>query len=82
VRTTVRGRLAPAPRGADEPEVSVAVHGTAVGVSVHGTGECLLGSRLEGKVHVWRVAPVQLLPDELSCDAAIALDGLGASAPL
>jgi hypothetical protein len=66
---------------AQPPDVDTAVHGTDVGVSVRGDGECLLGARTAGKVEVWRPSAVQLQPGELTCDPVTALAGWGQDAP-
>jgi hypothetical protein len=63
------------------PDVDATVHGTDIGVSVRGDGECLLGARTAGKVEVWRPSAIQLQPGELTCDPGTALAGWGQDAP-
>jgi hypothetical protein len=59
----------------------VAAQGSDVGVSVSGQDGCLLGSRVDGEVLVWRPSRVHLQPGELSCDPATALGRMGIDPP-
>ncbi len=77
----VRRRLRPPTSRALPPEVAAAAHGADVGVSVRGADSCLLGSRVDGRVLVWRPSRVQVQPGELSCDPATALGRLGVTPP-
>jgi hypothetical protein len=71
----------PPPRGTLAPEVRMATQGSDAGVSVRGEDACLLGSRIEGEVLVWRPSRVQVQPGELSCDPATALGRMGIDPP-
>jgi hypothetical protein len=63
------------------PDVTTAVDGTDIGVSIRGDDDCLLGARTAGRVEVWRPSAVQLQPGELSCDPWTALAAWGQDAP-
>lgn len=68
------------------PAVSVAVRGTDVGVSYRAGDstsgiDCLLGSRLQGNVLVWRPSWIQVQPGELTCDPETALSRQGVKPP-
>jgi hypothetical protein len=75
-----RGLRAPA-RGTLAPSVEVTARGSDVGVSVAGEDGCLLGSRVDGEVLVWRPSRVQVQPGELSCDPLTALGRMGIHPP-
>jgi hypothetical protein len=77
----VRRGLRPPTAGALAPQVRAAVRGTDVGISVHGDDCCLLGSRVHGRVLVWRPSREQVQPGELSCDPATALGRFGTTPP-
>ena len=81
VATAVRRGLRAPAAGALAPEVRVTVDGPDRGISVRGEGECLLGSRVRGRVSVWRVSPAQSMPGELSCTPETALARLGIEPP-
>ena len=69
-------RWCPRPGGA-----SGRCDGADLGISVRGDDGCLLGSRVDGKVLVWRPSWVQVQPGELSCDPTTALGRLGIDPP-
>ena len=81
VDAAVRRGLRAAARGTLAPEVRMATQGSDVGVSVRGEDACLLGSRIDGEVLVWRPSRVQVQPGELSCDPATALGRMGIDPP-
>jgi hypothetical protein len=81
VEAAVRSGLPAPARGTLAPEVRVAAQGSDVGVSVSGQDGCLLGSRVDGEVLVWRPSRVQVQPGELSCDPATALGRMGIDHP-
>jgi hypothetical protein len=81
LRAAVRKDLAAPASGALAPEVLAATDGTDIGLSVGGEGECLLGSRVAGRVLVWRPSRVQVQPGELSCDPSTALGREGITPP-
>ena len=75
-----RGLRAPRP-GTLAPEIQVAEDGSDTGVSVRGEDNCLLGSRVDGTVLVWRPSRAQVQPGELSCDPQTALGREGITPP-
>ena len=77
----VRRGLRPPIAGVLAPEVRAAVDGADLGISVRGDDGCLLGSRVDGTVLVWRPSSVQVQPGELSCDPTTALGRLGIHPP-
>jgi hypothetical protein len=67
------------------PQVDAAVNGANVGVSARsieaGHVDCLLGSRVNGEVLVWRPPGVTVQPGETSCDPESALARLATRSP-
>lgn len=81
VRRAIVDGLPPA-AGPDElpPTLLLLAQGEDVGVSLSGDGDrCVLGSRIDGRTRVWRPAPEQLQPGELTCAPDTALAGHGAA---
>jgi hypothetical protein len=65
------------------PDVEVAVVDGDVGVALWEPSgrNCVLGSRLDDDVFVWRPSRVQMEPGELTCDSQTALARLGTRPP-
>jgi hypothetical protein len=64
------------------PEVEADVRGGDVGIAGEGyERSCVLGSRVDGDVLVWRPTRIQMMPGELTCDPSTALYRHGTSPP-
>jgi len=64
-----------------QPTVKSVVNGTDLGISLRApsTRDCLLGTRIGGKVQVGRPSRTRMEPGELSCDPQTALSLAGAT---